>query len=119
MEINNTFESLLSELLTPIVEKAVDKAFARNQILFQKTVAKESLPDLMNIKMVAKYLHLAVPTIYGLVGRRVIPVCKKGKRLYFKKEDIEKWIGSGRKSTIEEIDENVRNFYAGIKRKSK
>lgn len=119
MERENTFESALIEFLSPIIEKALERVLARTQGLRQEPVKIKPYPDLFDIKMTAEYLHLAVPTIYGLVQRATIPFYKKGKRLYFKKEDLEKWIETGRKSTIEEIGEGVRQFYLneGLKKK--
>ena len=111
MENQKTFESLLREFLTPIIENAVEKVFARNLALFQQFAQAEPMPDLWNIKMVAEYIHLSVPTIYGLVHKGEIPYYKKGMRLYFKKEDIDKWIGSGRRSSIAEIQENAHTFF--------
>jgi len=120
MERENTLESALAEFLSPIIEKALVRALARTQGFKQEPVKIKPYPDLFDIKMAAEYLHLAVPTIYGLVQRATIPFYKKGKRLYFKKEDLEKWIGTGRKSTIDEIDEEVRQYYLkeGQKQKS-
>lgn len=39
--------------------------------------------ELMNVQQVAKYISLAVATIYGLVHSKSIPHFKTGKRLYF------------------------------------
>ena len=41
--------------------------------------------------------HPARQTIYGWVNYRRIPFEKHGKRLYFRKSCIEKWLNNGRK----------------------
>ena len=62
-------------------------------------------PDqLLTIQEAAKVINLSVPTIYGLVSRSEIPVCKKSKRLYFSKQELMTWIKSGRKKTNDEIE---------------
>jgi excisionase family DNA binding protein len=61
---------------------------------------KEADEDiLMTIQQAGKYISLTVPTIYGLVSRAQIPCSKKGKRLYFSKQELTDWIKSGRKKT--------------------
>ncbi|MDI1318086.1 helix-turn-helix domain-containing protein [Flavobacterium sp.] len=60
--------------------------------------------DIFNTEEVADYIRLTVPTIYGLVHRNKIPYCKKGKKLYFVKSDIDKWILEGRNKTTSELN---------------
>lgn len=57
----------------------------------------------MNIREAAEFLNCAVPTIYGLVHRRLIPHEKKGKRLYFLKSELNEWLQKGKRLTIDEI----------------
>lgn len=66
----------------------------------------ESAP--LSVQEAAKFVNLAVPTIYGLVSRREIPFSKKGKRLYFLKEELAEWIQTGRRKTVAEIEKEVR-----------
>jgi excisionase family DNA binding protein len=55
--------------------------------------------ELMNVQQVAGYLTLSVQTIYGLVHKMEIPNFKRGKRLYFKRTEIDDWIGQSRRKT--------------------
>jgi hypothetical protein len=73
MENQNTFESLLREFLTPIVENAIENVLIRNKSLFQQPIPTQSLSEMWDIKQVSKYIHLTVPTIYGHVQRSTIP----------------------------------------------
>jgi excisionase family DNA binding protein len=43
---------------------------------------------LLSINEAAKYLNLAKQTLYGFTSTRTIPFIKKGKKLYFKKSDL-------------------------------
>ena len=118
MENQTTFEKMLREFLTPIIEDAVETVLNRKQGLFQPPPApKQPLPELMSIKMVAEYIHLSVPTVYGLVSKQTIPHYKRGNRLYFKREDIEKWISEGRRSTMREVEDSVGDFTIRRRRK--
>ena len=62
--------------------------------------AEETIGD---IKLAMQITGLAKATFYGLISRREIPSYKKGKRLYFKREELEAWIESGRQKTVQEI----------------
>jgi len=76
------------------------------QILLKNTKesAQPAADQLLTIQEVADYLKLAVPTIYGLVSRSSIPCMKRGKRLYFSKDEISVWLKEGKKKTIAELD---------------
>ena len=58
--------------------------------------------QLLTIKQASELAHLSVPTFYGLVHRSEVPCMKKGKRLYFSKQELTDWIKTGRKKTIAE-----------------
>lgn len=65
-------------------------------------------PDLLTIKQAAEFINLAVPTIYGMVGRNEIPFMKRAKKLYFSRQELEDWIRQGRKKTTVECADEVR-----------
>ena len=66
--------------------------------------------ELMNVQQVAEYLTLSVQTIYGLVHKMEIPNSKRGKRLYFKKSEIDEWIRQSRRKTRVEIEQEATNY---------
>lgn len=45
---------------------------------------------------------LSRSTIYNLVFARKMPHYKKGKRLYFKRKELEEWIDKGKRKTIDD-----------------
>lgn len=75
------------------------------------------MPDLLTIKQAADFITLSVPTIYGLVHRAEIPVNKRGKRLYFSKQELTAWIKAGRKKTNDEISKEAESYLNKNKRK--
>jgi len=64
----------------------------------------------LTIQQAAEFLRLSVPTIYGLVHRSEIPVCKQGKRLYFSNKELAAWVKSGRKKTLSEIKSEANDY---------
>lgn len=100
MEIN--FESLpqrvnqLHEQLTNI-----------ERLLLQRGNETPEPDQLLTIQQAGQLLNLSVPTLYGYVQRAEIPVCKRGKRLYFSKQELTDWIKAGRKLTREEITDQA------------
>ena len=86
--------------LEDIVSKAVETALV--QIGFVREQINES-NDLNHLVMrsadVCKYLKMKISTLYQLTHRNEIPCSKKGKTLYFKKDEIDKWVSEGRQVT--------------------
>ena len=72
-------------------------------------------PEYLTIEEVAKYINMAVSSVYGFVHTKRIPYIKKGKRLIFEKSKIDEWLQSGRRRTTQEIEENATSRF--IKRK--
>jgi excisionase family DNA binding protein len=77
--------------LSHLIEQALDK-------VMQKSSNKEStdLPELLNITQAAAYLNFAKQTLYGYTSKGVIPHLKKGKKLYFKRSELVKWVNEGK-----------------------
>jgi excisionase family DNA binding protein len=72
----------------------------------------------MTVKEVSEFINLSVSTIYGLTHKRSIPYSKKGKRLYFNKLEIIKWVNEGRRKTVDEIERDAENYIIGKRKKS-
>lgn len=101
-----TFEQLpqaVSELATKL-----DKI--ERLLLSQANSAPPESDQFLTIKQVAEMICLKVPTIYGLVQRAEIPVCKRGKRLYFSKQEIMDWLKAGKKKTNAEIHQQADTY---------
>lgn len=66
--------------------------------------------ELLVIEDAAKFLNLAVPTIYGKVSNNSIPFNKQGKRLYFLKSELIEYIKQGRNKTNLEIEKDAESY---------
>lgn len=71
------------------------------------TKIEDPASDVLSIEKAAELLKLSKTTIYGLVNRRSIPHSKKGKRLYFSKDDLIEWMKSGKRRTRQEIENSL------------
>jgi hypothetical protein len=106
MNTKPTFEEL---------PEAIEKVL----IKLDDLTARFDRQDCLNKSIQRQYLDLddllsylpgspAKQTIYGKIHRREIPFCKQHGRLYFVKEDIDKWLNEGRKKTKYEIYNSER-----------
>jgi len=108
------------EKLPQAVTQLLDKLENIERLLLIKSNTPQPESDiLLTIKQAAEILHLSVPTIYGLGHRDEQHVCKRGKRLYFSKQELTTWIMAGRKKTISEIEAEVSTYLPMRKKRGK
>ena len=107
MEQKSTLEQALTELLTPIIEKAL----ARHQVFMDTPAESQSTTDeIFDVEGLSTYLKLTKSGIYALTSQRRIVHYKRGKRLYFYKKDVDAYIQEGRVKTMEEIEREANNY---------
>jgi len=106
------------EQLPLAVSRLLDEVASLKRLLLERSNDNLPISDkLLTIQEAAELLHLSVPTIYGLVHRLEIPVSKKGKRLYFSKEELTKWVKAGRRKTIDEITSEAETQFKNARKK--
>ena len=71
--------------------------------------------ELMNIKQAGDFLHLTVQTLYNKVSKNEIPFMKRGKRLYFSKEQLMDYLKQGSNEMQADIDREVNEFLSNKK----
>lgn len=98
--MENPFELILERL--DRIEKAIHNLNLSNAI----TVEEKT----MNILEVANYIKVAKTSIYGLTHQKKIPYYKVGKKLYFKKSEIDEWIFSKRIKTKDDIEKEAMKY---------
>lgn len=59
--------------------------------------------ELMNVLEASAFLNLSKQTLYGFTSRHEIPFFKRGKKLYFRRSELEAWVNVGKQKTNEEI----------------
>jgi excisionase family DNA binding protein len=110
--MENPFELLLEKL-----SKIEKDLLEIKEIKSSYSASRSSSNELMNIQEVAEYLSLSVPTLYGYTSHMEIPHMKRGKRLYFRKNEIDEWLLKSRVKTRSEIEEEAINKMISLRRK--
>ncbi len=87
-------DNLILDKLTEIANKLDE------QNLLQKTT--------LNFDEACKYLDVSSSHLYKLTSTKQIPhFCPQGKKLYFKREELDTWLQRNRQSTAEEIEQTA------------
>ena len=99
-------KQFLIQLIQPIVEDSVRRAFQHYHR--QKKAIDDDKP--MDIKAASDFLGLKPPTIYEKTSRNEIPHFKRGKKLFFLKRDLMKWLEEGRRKTGKEYNAEIQEY---------
>jgi predicted DNA-binding transcriptional regulator AlpA len=87
-----------------LVESAVLKA------LNQKSSNQKSDQDsFLGVDEAASFLGIAKATLYGKCSKLMVPHFKQGKKLYFRQSELSKYLQSGKRKTIQDIQNQVNN----------
>ena len=92
--MENPFELIMNKLET------IERLIKEEKIIYQ-----EKPIETMDLKTVAKYLGMSHSAIYKYTSLREIPHIKVGKKLYFRKKEVDEWMGTKKVSTIKEIED--------------
>ncbi len=90
-----------------MMNKIHDKLEHLEKLIIRISNVEENKEEVLNIQEASKLLDLSVSTIYSKVCKREIPVNKQGKRIYFYRHELIKWIKSGRVKTYLEIQNDI------------
>lgn len=90
------------------LEKLIQKSI--REVLNEQNNKNSSQPEkeILTLKECAAFLNLAPQTIYGYTSTRWLPFMKRGKKLFFEKSKLEKWLQDGRHKSIDEMNEEYR-----------
>lgn len=90
---NLTFESL------PATVARLCEKIESFEKLLQSRVSENAndATELLTVQAAANFLHVKVPTIYGLISKGELPVMKRAKRCYFTKEDLIGYLRDGKR----------------------
>lgn len=98
--MENPFELILERL--DRIEKAITK------LNVSTPIAEVNHP--MDIKELSTYLKNSKSAIYKMTASNDIPHYKSGKRLYFKKSEIDEWIFSNKIKTNDDIEKEAMEY---------
>jgi excisionase family DNA binding protein len=67
--------------------------------------------EVLNFNEAAVYLEVSHSHLYKLTSTGTIPAYKpNGKKLYFNREELNRWLLSNRQASISDIEEEVSQF---------
>ena len=102
--MNNPFDSIDERLVR------IENLLLEIKINSSERIKIPLEDEILTIQQAGKLINLSVPSIYGLVHESKIPVSKKGRRLYFSKQELMKWIKTGRRKTLAEIEKEAESL---------
>lgn len=94
---------------------------------FQKLIEIEALlkkqyalsKEILTLDETSDYLNLSKSALYKMTSKKEIPFYNPGgKKIYFKKTEIESWVLNTKSDSIEEIEDEI-NSYLSRTQKSK
>src|ERR1700756_237542 len=82
-----------------------------------QTVKADSIAfEIMNINQTAEYIGIAKSTMYKFTSCRMIPHFKQGKKIYFKKSELDEWITKNKVMKREEIEIKAATYVSTRRR---
>ena len=100
--------------LPGVVATLVEEVKSLRQVIDERLSKPQPEPTnkWMDVKELQAFLpdHPAAPTVYGWIRNGLIPYYKKGKKLSFKRSEIEEWMNSGRQLTDAEMASAAEDY---------
>ncbi len=93
----------------------IDKLSNIEQMLTEQTLLKK---DVLNFNETCQYLNVSQSHLYKLTSTKQVPhFCPQGKKLYFKRTELDIWLQRNRQSSAEDIETQAANYLIKNKRK--
>ncbi|WP_111709095.1 helix-turn-helix domain-containing protein [Lutibacter citreus] len=100
--MENPFEIIVEKLTV------IEKRLASIEHKLETKYNDDGYKEVMNLKELCEYLGLSKSHIYKLTSTREIPHSKnRGKKLYFNKYEIDKWVLENKVKTIKDIEQEA------------
>jgi excisionase family DNA binding protein len=87
-----------------LVENAVQKALDQ-----KPTKKKNDKESFLGVDEAASYLGIAKATLYGKCSKLLVPHFKQGKKLYFRQSELAKYLQSGKRKTVLDVQNQVNS----------
>lgn len=87
--------------------------------LFQKIIEIEALlkkqyaltKEILTLEESADYLQLSKSALYKMTSKKEIPFYNPGgKKIYFKKLELDNWVLSNKSNGIDEVDDEISSY---------
>jgi excisionase family DNA binding protein len=87
----------------------------------EQLITEQSLlqKEVLNFNEACQYLDVSQSHLYKLTSTKQIPhFCPQGKRLYFKRLELDQWLQRNRKTTEDEIEKAASDYLIRNRRNS-
>jgi excisionase family DNA binding protein len=105
---NSHLQKMLEEFFTPIFERSLAEVMQKQ---LRASDAHENYQnDILSANEAAQFIGVSLATLYGLTSARKIPHNKRGKRLYFDRQELISWVREGKRKTQAEIENEAASY---------
>lgn len=104
-------DKLTFEQLPAAVATLLEKVTRIEELLSVGVQGELTAGQMLTTAEAAEYMGVSLSSVYKLTSQRTLPVYKpNGKKVYLKREDIERYLSSHRLSSAEEIEQEAINY---------
>lgn len=101
-------KSIHNLTITEMDEQVLTEIRELKKLIFEQNMLQK---EVLNFNEAAVYLEVSHSHLYKLTSTGTIPAYKpNGKKLYFNREELNRWLLSNRQSSISDIEEEVSQF---------
>ncbi len=72
--------------------------------------SKPETRDILDVKQASDFLRLKLTTLYEKTSQKIIPHFKKGNKLYFNRNELQKWVTDGKVKTTDELQSEASSY---------
>ena len=76
------------------------------------------MKEVLNFNETCTYIDISASHLYKMTSQKLIPhFCPQGKKLYFKRAELDEWLLRNRQDSTDEIETMAANYLLTHKRK--
>ena len=92
------------------MDEIIQKLDAIEQRLIEQNLLQK---EIFTFNEACLYLDLSSSHLYKLTSTNAIPCyCPQGKKLYFRRAELDQWLTSNRNKTTDEVEQQASNYIA-------
>jgi excisionase family DNA binding protein len=91
----------------------MDEQILKEVLELKKLISEQNMlrKEVLNFNEAAVYCEVSHSHLYKLTSQGVIPCYKpNGKKLYFRRTELDSWLLSNRQTTAEELETEAANY---------
>jgi excisionase family DNA binding protein len=101
-------KSIHNLTITEMDEQVLTEIRELKKLIFEQNMLQK---EVLNFNEATVYLEVSHSHLYKLTSTGTIPAYKpNGKKLYFNREELNRWLLSNRQASVSDIEEEVSRF---------